>query len=510
MLRFAGFTLDQGRPQLQRPDGGTVKLRPKTLELLWYFATHPRKILDKQELMAAVWPNVHVADDSLFQCIRELRVALGDDSRHLIGAVSGRGYRLNADVLDSRPDAPTPAPETTPRGAAAAGPALSISIMPITAAGDAPLAVETASSVTSRLTDGLAKIGNIEVRSGAGRRPDFVVTGTLEPEGQAWQLRARMTNTATDEVEWAISVSVDTADADLPLQRSRLAAGLGHDLASHLNAMLTAHAGAPPNSALARTSRVVIEQATANITQTTPERFHAAQAMLEDGLLRDPQSVALQAALAAHLLRGVQLKWYDPELSAVAQSRAQSLLAGALEAAPDSLAVQEAHCRFLTIANQFSDSLVACARALTFDPWNGIALYHLGLTQLQLGRFEDALASFKAADRFDTPQVARWTWTLGVGWTYMLMGRSADALPWLERSIARTPGSGRVYFMLAAACHQLGRTTEAAAAMAKGLELRPGSRATNVGVPSENASPIFLAAVAQLTQLGIAAGLPAG
>ena len=72
-------------------------------------------------------------------------------------------------------------------------------------------------------------------------------------------------------------------------------------------------------------------------------------------------------------------------------------------------------------------SLVTCARTLSFDPWNGLAWYHIGLAQIQLGRFEDALTTFKQADRFDTPQVSRWTWLLGAGWAYMLMGRSEAA-----------------------------------------------------------------------------------
>ena len=172
--------------------------------------------------------------------------------------------------------------------------------------------------------------------------------------------------------------------------------------------------------------------------------------------------------------------------------------------------VQDAYCRFLTTSNQFTASLVACARALTFNPWDGIAFYHLGLTQMQLGRFEDALATFKQADQFDTPQVSRWTWKLGVGWTYMLMGRPAEALPWLERAIAITPASGRVYFLVAAAHEQLGRHDEAVAAMAKGLELRPGSTTLNIGVPMDNTSPVFAEAVERLMQLSIAAGMPEG
>ena len=111
---------------------------------------------------------------------------------------------------------------------------------------------------------------------------------------------------------------------------------------------------------------------------------------------------------------------------------------------------------------------MACARALSFDPWNGIALYHIGLAQIQAGRFEDALATFKRADRFDTPQVSRWTWMIGAGWANLLMGRAEDAVPWLLKSIAITSASGRTHMLLAAAYQQLGKTDEAKAAMEKG------------------------------------------
>jgi hypothetical protein len=49
--------------------------------------------------MEAIWPNVNVGDDSLFQCVREIRAALSDDQRHLIKLVSGRGYLFKAEVL---------------------------------------------------------------------------------------------------------------------------------------------------------------------------------------------------------------------------------------------------------------------------------------------------------------------------------------------------------------------------------------------------------------------------
>ncbi|WP_265442186.1 winged helix-turn-helix domain-containing protein [Bradyrhizobium sp. SEMIA] len=66
--------------------------------MLRLFATSGGRVLSKQELMEAVWPNVHVGEDSLFQCIRELRNALGDDRRQLIKLASGGGYLLAAEV----------------------------------------------------------------------------------------------------------------------------------------------------------------------------------------------------------------------------------------------------------------------------------------------------------------------------------------------------------------------------------------------------------------------------
>ena len=45
----------------------------RRFEMLRLFAANAGRVLSKQELMEAIWPNVHVGEDSLFQCIREIR-----------------------------------------------------------------------------------------------------------------------------------------------------------------------------------------------------------------------------------------------------------------------------------------------------------------------------------------------------------------------------------------------------------------------------------------------------
>jgi DNA-binding winged helix-turn-helix (wHTH) protein/tetratricopeptide (TPR) repeat protein/TolB-like protein len=558
VLRFAGFELDQQRAELRGPDGEAIKLRPKTLGILILLAANAGRVVSKQQLMDAVWPNVHVGEDSLFQCIRELRSALGDDQRQLIKLVSGRGYLFTAEVsidpatADTQmalPIAVPPAEASVTTEAAASrrllglrrptafavaglcaiialavvttmvGPRVlgrrppTIAVMPIAVADRDNEVTAMAANVTTRLADGLAKIENIRVsapQASGAPQADFVLSSELQKSERSWEVRARMTRSATGEVVWTAPVSVTLEDTDVPLQQSRLAAGIGHPLALRISALLSADArpaaasrGLPPGS-----SNVAIEQATASIMQTTHERFATAQTMLEKALAEDPDNVDLAVSLAALQLRGVQMVWYSPADSAAAQTSARSILERALRVEPNSIQVLEAYCRFLNATNEFAESLVTCARTLNFDPWDGLALYHIGLAQLQLGRFEDALATFKQANGFDTPQVSRWTWRLGVGWAYLLLDRSADALPWLQSSIAITPASGRSYMLLAAAYEGLGQPAEAKAAMEKGLALRPGSTLSNVVLPRKNSSAAFLATSERINRAFVTAGLP--
>ena len=116
--------------------------------------------------------------------------------------------------------------------------------------------------------------------------------------------------------------------------------------------------------------------------------------------------------------------------------------------------------------------------------------------------------SFEEAYRYDTPTVSRWTWLLGIGWVNVLLGRDAEAVAWLERSIAVTPASGRTHLMLAAAYQRLGRTADARAAFAAGMLLRPGSTAANVEPPARNVSPAFLEASAGVMSVLVELGLP--
>jgi len=79
--------------------GEEIKLRPKVFETLKYLVEHPGRLIGKQELMQAVWPDAFVTDDSLVQCTLELRRALDDRSQQLLKTVPRRGYLFNSAVI---------------------------------------------------------------------------------------------------------------------------------------------------------------------------------------------------------------------------------------------------------------------------------------------------------------------------------------------------------------------------------------------------------------------------
>lgn len=96
-LAFLSFELDLRAGRLLR-SGQPIPLRPKTWAVLLYLVEHPGKLISRDELLDAVWPNVAVTPDTLTKSISELRVALRDDSKRptCIETVHRRGVRFIA------------------------------------------------------------------------------------------------------------------------------------------------------------------------------------------------------------------------------------------------------------------------------------------------------------------------------------------------------------------------------------------------------------------------------
>ena len=98
IYQFGEFSLDVARACVFKA-GEEIKLRPKVFETLKYLVENPGRLIGKQELMQAVWPDAFVTDDSLVQCTVELRRALDDRLQQLLKTVPRRGYLFAATVI---------------------------------------------------------------------------------------------------------------------------------------------------------------------------------------------------------------------------------------------------------------------------------------------------------------------------------------------------------------------------------------------------------------------------
>ena len=98
-VRFGTVTLIPDE-RLVMKDGHPVPLTPKAFDLLVFLTANPGRLLTKEQLMQAVWPDATVEESNLAYHVFAIRKALGEsaDSDGYIETVPKRGYRFVAPV----------------------------------------------------------------------------------------------------------------------------------------------------------------------------------------------------------------------------------------------------------------------------------------------------------------------------------------------------------------------------------------------------------------------------
>ena len=97
LYRFEGCTLDLTRGCLEAA-GHEVELRPKCFDVLRLLLENGNRLISKEELVAAAWPQVAATDESLARCISDVRAAIADHEHKIIKTVPRRGYLFTAEV----------------------------------------------------------------------------------------------------------------------------------------------------------------------------------------------------------------------------------------------------------------------------------------------------------------------------------------------------------------------------------------------------------------------------
>jgi len=95
-FEFEGYCLDKIQRRLSDVDDNEVFLSSRAFDTLLYLVEHQGEVIEKADLIKAVWPNVFVDENNLNQAISGIRKALGDVSNkhRFIITIPGRGYQF--------------------------------------------------------------------------------------------------------------------------------------------------------------------------------------------------------------------------------------------------------------------------------------------------------------------------------------------------------------------------------------------------------------------------------
>src|SRR5262249_38442326 len=172
MFQFEGYTLDIARHSLRAADR-EVALRPKSFELLRYLVENPDRLVTKEELLKAIWPNAVVTDESLTQCVREVRHAIGDSKQAIIATVPRCGYRfaapvarVSANAAAAPPTHAAPSPLVSPQGGKELGTVAdrpSVAVLPFANLSGDPQQEYFSDGMTEDITTELSRFSELKV-----------------------------------------------------------------------------------------------------------------------------------------------------------------------------------------------------------------------------------------------------------------------------------------------------------------------------------------------------------
>jgi TolB-like protein len=240
---FADLTLDLARGRLLR-GASDVALRPKSFAMLAHLVRNADRVLSKETLLAQIWPDVTVTEDSLTQCIHEVRQALGPGAAHLLRTVPRRGYILDLAADRAADRAPAAAPAALRRDGVAVMPfALVVS--------DNPADATLLDGLVQDVTGSLSRLRGFHVISvgstfalraqatdprAAGRALGvmYVVTGAAECARDRIRLRVEIAEAAGGSIIWTGQYAEPRADVP------DLIGGVAQQIAQSVHSQITA------------------------------------------------------------------------------------------------------------------------------------------------------------------------------------------------------------------------------------------------------------------------------
>ena len=513
---FGNFTVDKSRACLLCADNA-VALRPKSFDVLEYLVTHAGRVVSKDELLSAIWPNVVVTEDSLTRCISEVRAALGDSTQRVIKTVTRRGYIFAEPVTTLDPprlpgQPPTAlAPAVVPLGRPLAywralagavllligliltygltrdrGPAvprLSMVVLPFANLGADPTQDYIADVITNDLTIALSRLrgatviapGSAFTFKGAMIEPQqlgsqlgvrYAVQGSvLRNEGQL-RISARLIDIQNPTPLW--SDQFDVPRADLLLTQDVIVTRLANALDAQLvqaDSRRSYRSG--PRSLDAEDLAM---QCDAVWFRLGVKAEAPSYELCEQALRIDPRNLRALVRLAAyHANRVSRVQSPNPPADI---ARANELVARALEVDPDDYAAHCAKALTLEGENRIRDAIASAERCLVLNPSHAGAYSVLVNDYFFLAQPHKVIEFADRGIRISPLDPLMPKFLLFKGWAYLMMGQDEDALLWMRRAHAASPETPTILAGLTSVLALTGHDAEARAALGRYLALK--------------------------------------
>ncbi len=471
------MTLDISRGSLRDSAGA---LRPKSLDLLLALARNVRRVLSRDELFDAVWPNVTVTEDSITQCVREVRRAIGDPEGRIIRTVMKRGYCFDVAVEA----AVSPHPEPAAPATESARP--SLVVLPFQSIPEDPKTDWFADGIVEEITTALSRFRSLFViaRNSAftfkGQSVDvrevgrklgvrYVLEGSVRHAGGQLRVTGQLVEAETRSHVWADRF--DGVMADVFELQDRITAAVVGALEPHILRAEIERATRKPTADL--TAYDLYLRAMPGFYDRTQAGYKSAKRLLEDALARDPEFGQARSLLARLWELGVFAGW-EPDVDA-ARARAVSLAREALASdSTDPLVLARCGYVLTLLGGVHAEGAALLEQAIAANPNCAEAYIRGAWVSVWNGDFETALTRAEISEQLD-PLSLEGMNRLNLRAAVCFFTLQFDAaIGAAERALGRAPDYNSARRYLIAALTHSGREEEARTEAKELLRRDPG------------------------------------
>lgn len=493
IIEIGAVVFDPERRLLFGPDGRRIALRPKSLDLLAVLASRLGETVPKDALVAAVWRDVAVTDDSLTQCVADVRRAISDVDRMFLQTVPRQGYRLVPGRSMPGGVGDTPA-RASPRpgveelaGSAPAGHTprrLSIVVLPFTCRGDAEGVAHLADALTDDLTTDLSRISGsfvISRRTAAtfaaqDRDPRdivrdvgvrYVLEGGLRVAEAALHVDAELIDGLTGQSVW--SDRFEKATTEIHAFQAEITGRIARTLNLELKEAESRRVGPGDPAAADLALRAWVEVWARPQARACNDR---ALRLAERALELDPDNAeALGVAAYAHA-RTATYGWGMSRAEAIAAGTAAAERALALDPRNGDALYAAGFLNYL--AGRTAVSLEQMRQVIALNRNHAPAHFFVGVNLVRQGQPGQAIASIDHAFLLSPRDPLRSVWHGIVGRARILLEEDAEAIATAQKGIAANPSHAHNYSVLASAHAHLGQAERARAALRDFRDRQPG------------------------------------